>query len=314
MARETVSMKMVYRSIHLYSTIAAAAFLLSVSQARAQVIDGTLDGIYGSALAIQGNPTGFGNSTIGDGTSAGGSELDAGYGVISGGNLNLFLSGNVETGPGGSANHWNIFIATGAPGQSTLLISPSTSAAMNGSKFSPGFLGVLMLDANTFGGTLFVDGVDLTTGPPATASFLGGIPLSGGIGSATLAGITIGLNNKNAGGIDGSTATSAAALSVTTGLELQIPLALIGSPSGPIMVLADINGGGNGFLSNQFLPGLPPGTGNVGGGGPFTDGSASSFDFSGTPGEFFTVVPEPSTIGLVVVGLLGALTIRRRKV
>jgi hypothetical protein len=79
-------------------------------------------------------------------------------------------------------------------------------------------------------------------------------------------------------------------------------------------VLADINGGGNGFLSNQFLPGLPSGTGNVGGGGPYTDGSSSSFNFGSTPGEFFTVVPEPSTIGLVVVGLLGALGIRRRKV
>jgi PEP-CTERM motif len=307
-------MKMFYRSIHLYSTVAAAAFLLSAIQARAQVIDGTLDGIYGSALAIQGNPTGFGNSTIGDGTSAGGSELDAAYGVISGGNLNIFLSGNVEinTGSSGNANHWNVFIATGAPGQSTLNISPSTSAAMNGSTFSPGFQGVLMLDANNFGGTLFVDKVDLTTGPPATASFLGGVAAPGGVGNATVGGITIGINNTNAGGIDGSTATAAAALSVTTGLELSIPLSMIGSPSGPIEVLADVNGSGNGFLSNQFLPGLPPGTGNVGGGGPFTDGSASSFNFGSTPGQFFTVVPEPSTIGLVVIGLLGAMGLRRR--
>jgi hypothetical protein len=185
---------------------------------------------------------------------------------------------------------------------------------MNGSTFSPGFQGVLMLDANNFGGTLFVDKVDLTTGPPATASFLGGVSAPGGIGSATIGGITIGYNNTNAGGIDGSTATSAQALSVTTGLELEIPLSMIGSPSGPIRVLADVNGGGNGFLSNQFLPGLPPGTANVGGGGPFTDGSASSFNFGSTPGEFFTVVPEPSTIGLVITGLLGALAIRRRKV
>ena len=71
MARE--SMKMSYRSIYLYSTVAAAAFILTASQVRAQVIDGTLDGVYGSALAVQGNPTGFGDSTVGDGTSNGGS-------------------------------------------------------------------------------------------------------------------------------------------------------------------------------------------------------------------------------------------------
>lgn len=298
-------------------SVAVVALIFSASQARAVInVDGTLGGDYGSALAVQGNPTGFGNSTSGDGLSTGGSELDAGYGVISGGSLYLFLAGNVEinTGSSGNANHWNVFIATGAPGQSTLNISPSTAGNMNGSTFSPGFQGVYMVDANNFGGTLFVDGVDLTTGPPATSSFLGGIPAPGGIGSATVGGITIGINNTNAGGIDGSTATSVQALSVTTGLELQIPLSMIGNPSGPIEVLADVNGGGNGFLSNQFLPGLPSGTGNVGGGGPYTGGNSSQFNFGSTPGEFFTVVPEPSTIGLVVVGLLGALGIRRRKV
>jgi hypothetical protein len=70
------------------------------------------------------------------------------------------------------------------------------------------------------------------------------------------------------------------------------------------MVMADINGGGDSYLSNQFLPGLPVGTGNLGNGGVF--------NFSGTPGEYFTVVPEPSTIGLVVIGLLGAVGLRRR--
>src|SRR5271170_2774296 len=99
MARETVCMKMFYRSIHLYSTVAAAAFILSASQARAQVVDGTLDGAYGSALTVNVNPTGFGDSnyTAGPNTpDANGSETDAGYGVISGGNLYVFLSGNSE--------------------------------------------------------------------------------------------------------------------------------------------------------------------------------------------------------------------------
>ena len=294
-------MKMSYRSICLYSTTAAAAFLLSTTQARAITVDGTLDAGYGSALAIQGNPTGFGDSTVGDGTSAGGSELDAGYGTISGGNLYIFLAGNHES----NGNHVNVFISGGAAGQSTLAVpTTATMQQMNGSKFSPGFQATFALDVNDFTGTNYVEEYTLT-GVPA-GGFVGSIPLSGGIGTGTPGVSTIGDNNKNGGGITGSSATSAQALSVGTGLELQIPLASIGWTGGSISVLADVNGGGDSFLSNQFLPGLPSGTGNL--------GNSGRFDFSGTAGQFFTVaVPEPSSIGLVVVGLLGALTIRRRK-
>jgi len=47
-------MKMSYRSIHLYSIIAATAFVMSAAQVRAITTDGSLDAGYGSALAIQG--------------------------------------------------------------------------------------------------------------------------------------------------------------------------------------------------------------------------------------------------------------------
>jgi hypothetical protein len=304
-----VRMKMSYRSIYLYSTVAAAAFILTASQTRAQVIDGTLDGVYGSALAVQANPTGFGDSTAGDGTSSGGSELDAAYGVISGGNLNIFLAGNHES----NGNHVNIFIDGGALGQS-VLNAPATGtlATMNGSVFSPGFQASFALDINDFTGTNYVEEYTLT-GTPA-GGFVGSIPLVGGIGTGTPGVSKIGDNNTNAGGITGSSATSAQALSVTTGLELQIPLSAIGWTGGSVQVLADVNGGGDNFLSNQFLPGLPSGTGNVGGGGPYTGGSGAQFNFGTTPGEYFVVpVPEPSTIGLVVIGLLGAVGLRRRK-
>ena len=53
-------------------------------------------------------------------------------------------------------------------------------------------------------------------------------------------------------------------------MEVYIPLSLLGNPAGPILVMADVNGGGDSYLANQFLPGLTVGTGNVGGGGPFT--------------------------------------------
>ena len=103
-------------------------------------------------------------------------------------------------------------------------------------------------------------------------------------------------------------------VNTTTGLELAIPLAAIGYAGGNIMVLADINGTGDGYLSNQFLPGLAVGTGNVGGGGPYGPGG-SVFNFANTPGEYFTVVvPEPSTLVLSgLSGLMTLLVVRRRK-
>jgi hypothetical protein len=51
-------------------------------------------------------------------------------------------------------------------------------------------------------------------------------------------------------------------------------------------VLADINGGDENYLSNQFPPGLPNGTGNLG------VSSGGVFSFGSTPDEYFTVVPE----------------------
>ena len=59
--------------------------------AQAQYLNGTLQSsFYGSPLEVQTANTGFGS---GDGSN-GGSQLDAAYGVIYGGNLYLFLAGN----------------------------------------------------------------------------------------------------------------------------------------------------------------------------------------------------------------------------
>ena len=93
---------------------AIAAIGLSRRCAQGVVADGTLGASegYGSPGATQTINTGFGDSTIGDGTSAGGSELDAGYGVVSGGNLNVFLAGNFEA----NGNHVNLFVADGRSG------------------------------------------------------------------------------------------------------------------------------------------------------------------------------------------------------
>lgn len=272
--------------------------------ARATImIDGTLDPAYGSALAVQTINTGFGDSTIGDGTSTGGSELDAAYGVITGGNLDVFLAGNFES----NGNHANVFISDGRPGQSTLAVpTTGTMQAMNGSTFSPGFQATEAIDLNDYAGTDYIEEYSLVGA--TSGGYVGDIPLTGGIGSGSPGGsIVYGFNDTNAAGINGNAGTAAdpvAAQAVTTGLEIQVPLSLLGSPTGPIMVLADINGGGDNYLSNQFLPGLPVGTGNLG---------TPGFNFASTPGEYFTVspVPEPASLGLVGGGAM-LLAMRRR--
>jgi hypothetical protein len=275
----------------------------------AQNLNGTVNNtFYGSPLAVQTINTGFGNA--GGVDSGGGSELDAAYGKISGGNLYLFLAGNVEN----NGNHLNVFIAGGAAGQNTLNTSGGTLAAMNGSVFSPGFNATFAFDDNDFGGTIYSEEYNLVAN---TGGYVGSLPGSAGVYAGSSGGVTsLYVNNNHVSTMGAantalSGATSGAA--TTTGYELVIPLSAIGWTGGNIMVLADVNGGSDGYLSNQFLPGLPVGTGNVGGGGTYGPGGGK-FNFANTPGEYFTVaVPEPSTLTLVgLSGLATLLGFRRR--
>jgi len=287
--------------------------------AHAQNMNGTVNNaFYGGPLAVQTINTGFGNAA-GGADSAGGSELDAGYGRVSGGDLWLFLAGNFES----NGNHLNLFIAGGPGGQSILSTSGGTLAAMNGSAFSPGFLPTFALDMNVYSpsegvtpGTLYTEEYNLVA---STGGFVGGLPESSlGIAAGSDGGVSsLYLNNNHASTMGAANAALSGATSganTTTGLELAIPLSAIGYAGGNIMVLADINGTSDAYLSNQFLPGLAVGTGNVGGGGPYGPGG-SVFNFANTPGEYFTVVvPEPSTLALSgLSGLMTLLVVRRRK-
>jgi hypothetical protein len=301
------------RLVPLFGTAFVGLFGLSRTASAVITVDGSLDVGYGGPLAVQTVNTGFGDSNYTgspNGPDANGSELDAAYGVISGGNLNIFLAGNIEN----NGNHVNIFIADGrAGGQNTLGTGVGPISQMNGSVFSPGFNATYAVDVNDYQGTAYTDAADLVAG---TGGYVGSVSLTSGIGAGAPSGgsfgsgLIVGLNNSNTAGVAadggvGTPANQAAAAAVTTGVEVSIPLSLLGNPSGPIAFLADINGGGDGYLSNQFLPGLPPGTTDLGNNG--------QFNFSNTPGEYVVVgVPEPVTMGLLAPAVLTLLARRRR--
>jgi hypothetical protein len=86
---------------------------------------------------------------------------------------------------------------------------------------------------------------------------------------------------------------------------VAIPLSLLGNPTSSIQVVADINGGGNSYLSNQFLGGLPSNAGNL--------GTPNTVDLSSIAGnQFFTVaLPEPTA--LAFFGVAAILMLRRRR-
>jgi glycosidase len=251
-------------------------------------VDGVLSNseAYGNPLATQTINTGFGDNTSSSGSSSGGSELDAVYSVGTNGYLYLFIGGNLQA----NGNNIDVFIADGrAGGQQVLQIGGSPGeAGMNGSTFSAGFTPNLVFSFTNTAATLAVDQVVLS-GSSGAESRLGNVTLSGGVGNDQNlggSGIAVGFNNRNTAGVNGSSGTAAdqaAANAVTNGLELGIPLSVLGNPTGSVQVLICINGRGFAYLSNQFLPGLAVGTGNLGSAG------GGVFDFGSTAGEFLTV-------------------------
>lgn len=251
---------------------------------------------YGSPLATETINTGFGDNTTTNGTSSGGSELDAVYAVATNGYLYLFIAGNVQN----NGNNIDVFLADGqAGGQHILEIGGSPGeAVMNGSTFSTGFNANLMFTFIVSNATLTVDQVVLS-GSSGSESSLGSIPLSGGVGNnqdLDGTGIAVGFNDLNTAGVNGNSGTAAsqaAADAVMTGLELAIPLSALNNPTGTVEALIDINGSSFAYLSDQFFPGLAVGTSNLGGGGNYGPGGGV-FNFASTSGEYLTV-PVPSS-------------------
>jgi hypothetical protein len=270
-------------------------------------VDGTAESTYSCPLAVQQIPTSFGNSTNGSLANAvGGSELDAAYGIIQNNVLFLVFAGNLE----GNGNKLDIFLQTGGGGMNTMtnLYNPNQSNInnMKGLKFGAGFAPNYLLMVNDFAGTLYADYVQLWpggtngTGSATNAYYLGAsTPTNGTLQTGSNPfGIQIAINESNTNGVSGTGTCTVnsypagyAPSDVRTGVELAIPLAAIGSPTGAIAVCAFVNAGANDFLSNQVLPPIGTNDPNV------TVcqnhlGSPASVNLTNQAAPYFLVGPE----------------------
>lgn len=295
----------------LVAAVALGLFMVCGSWATAQVIDGILDSGYGSALSIQTIETGFGDNE---------NEWNAAYACMNNNTLSLMFTGNLQA----NFNKLEIFIDSSDAVMSNVYSNPQNNDGTNimgGMTFDNGFtpdyhiiarrgfdqVNKFDLDYTDIGNQTFSSFIDIASGVNDGFSAVTGT----GPGNANP--ISVGFDNSNVGGIGGNAGAAAdqtAAQSVTTGLELQISLADLGNPSGPIRVMLLQNNDNHDFLSNQTLGGLPVGTGNLG-------SPASAVDFSMLAGDQFFIVnpkpiPEPATAGLVVLGVASLFYRRRR--
>ncbi|MDX2147117.1 MAG: hypothetical protein SFZ23_06300 [Planctomycetota bacterium] len=286
-----------------------AALCAAAGVASAQVVDGSLDGVYGAPLSIQNTQTQFGDSNLGQTRFANGSELNAAYARVSGGNLYLMLTGNLQS----NFNKLEIFIDSKAGGQNQLRgdnpnVDFNGLNRMAGLRFDAGFEADYWISStggDTGGGNFgyFVNYSELLTAGGGSGGFVGGNNGSGALTGGSGLGIASAINNSNTLGVGpGTGLDNGLNGSPSTGIEFAIPLSVIGSPVGEFKISAFINGGGHDFVSNQVLGGL---------GGSNNLGEPSQVNFANVAGDQYFVVPTPGASALLGLGTL--LVGRRRR-
>jgi hypothetical protein len=265
----------------LFTSTGIAVWLSVPSTARAIMIDGVKDAAYGTAVAVQDTPTGFGNNQ---------SELNSAYAYLAlNGDLSLLLTGNLEN----NGNTIALFVDSRAggslqsflPGDFGVLGSIGgqftddwgtdidgsdfiTTPFGGGSVLDPGFNPDWALTFSHYFDTYYMNIIDLTiqnddnqpdkdvyhdytnipTGIAASHTYTrADANVSKGHGSL----IQHAFLNTNTVGV--TDLDAAPALTATTGLEIQLPSSFLANSNQPIRIMAFITNGSGDYLSNQFL-------------------------------------------------------------
>ena len=258
---------------------------------QAVTVDGTRDYLYGFPRVWQTVQTGYGDNQ---------SELDAAYSYIGGGNLNLFFNGNLQA----VGNKLFVFLDTDSgSGQNRLrgdndvnlasLLRLGDSGGPNGLTFESGFAADHAFVFNISGSNLYLDYENLPTGTGGLKQYVGSSTVDGGSGTWTIGsgmlGVEAAINNTNTLGVSGGSANGQVPALSNTGLELKIPLGLLGTINQSVKVIAFISSPGGDFLSNQFLPdiGASSSTANL------DEPRGQDFSSANHPGtQFFYVQPR----------------------
>lgn len=248
---------------------AIAACVSAQVLAQAPVVDGVLDSGYPAAISVQNQTTGFGDANLGVVDAANGSELDTMHAMIDSGVLYIFLGGNLET----NFNKFEFFLDSATGGQNKLrgdnpdvdfngLNRLGDSGTGDGLTFDECFSANFYITM-TAGGTptaMYANISQVLTDGGGTGAYLGsGLPGTVAIENAKYS-VKIALNNSNIAGVGGDGGSTDGA-GVTTGIEIAVPLSLIGydsSAQANIKVFAAINGSGHDWLSNQLLGPVGP--------------------------------------------------------
>jgi hypothetical protein len=254
----------------------ASGTLLLAIPAAAITVDGTAEGGYGAAVAIQGVQTQFGDASDGQPGFCNGSELDAAYAVITGGVLHLHLAGNLQS----NFNKLEVFFDSKSGGQNKLrgdnpnvdfngLNRMGDDGSGNGLTFDSGFESdywMSVTGGDSGGYQMFANYAETPTGGGGTGNYLGqtGAASSGMLSGGTNPdGILATIDNGNTAGVGGG-CDAASGGGVAKGVEIAIPLSALGIMSGCVKICAFVNGGGHDFLANQVLGSLTPSECNLG--------------------------------------------------
>ncbi|MBL0927647.1 MAG: alpha-glucosidase C-terminal domain-containing protein [Phycisphaerales bacterium] len=213
--------------------------------------------------ATQGNPTSLGDN-IG--------ELDQLFVKAADNGLRIGVTGNAPT--DGSAIV--VFIEANPGGQNVLNTAnqpspPSGLAQMSGTTLDTGFAPDHLFFLNFYGGAIYADQVALTA-TTSIKTYRGQGQMNSGVGllsgGTNPSGLAVAMDNTNTAGV---TATSAAgAATAARGLEMLIPYADVGLPTeaasraGRMVRVAAAIVRPTGQFTNQWLPGLPAGTPDIG--------------------------------------------------